>query len=493
MGGAVAVLPRVPVRRGDDRVRSRAAALVVAASGVALVVGALGLAVGGGAPVPASAGLPDAGPVTGWARSGVALATRVVAVVLVGELVVAGLLARAAPGGPPAVTRRALAAVPALAAAWCGLELLRLPLTASALLAVPVHRVPPGALLDVAALPVARPALAAALVLGVTALVAARARSARHARLLLVPVLMAAVLPVVGGHGAGGDGHGGVVWLLAAHVVAAAVWVGGVVGLLRHRAWLTDPVSAATRFSHLAVGCVGVVVGSGVASVPVLTGAGVGGGTGGLGALGVLGSGWGALLLSKVALLAVLVALGWWHRRTTLPLLRQGRPGAFRRLLGVEVVVMAATIGAAVALAASPPPAVTDAPAATTPTAPTAPAPAAPAPAAPVPAAPVPAAEEPAEELLADMSGHDHGDLSVGVLVDDDRFHVGSVASAGGPVTVYNQSTTEVTLTAADGSFDVVVPGRTLTTFTAPGPGEHRFTSRHDPAFADVLVVRGDP
>ena len=41
-----------------------------------------------------------------------------------------------------------------------------------------------------------------------------------------------------------------------------------------------------------------------------------------------------------------------------------------------------------------------------------------------------------------------------------------------------------------DGSFDVVVPSGTLTTFLAPQePGEHRFTSRHSAAFADVLVV----
>jgi putative copper resistance protein D len=55
---------------------------------------------------------------------------------------------------------------------------------------------------------------------------------------------------------------------------------------------------------------------------------------------------------------------------------------------------------------------------------------------------------------------------------------------------VFNRSDTEVTLTAADRGFDIVVPGHTVLTFPAPQePGEHPFASRHDPAFRDVLVV----
>jgi putative copper resistance protein D len=89
------------------------------------------------------------------------------------------------------------------------------------------------------------------------------------------------------------------------------------------------------------------------------------------------------------------------------------------------------------------------------------------------------------------MSGHDHGDLSVTVLIDETRFHVSAPVAPGSRVTVHNSTTTEVTITADDGSFDVVVPGRSLLTFPAPAqPGAHPFTSRHSGAFADVLVVR---
>jgi putative copper resistance protein D len=88
------------------------------------------------------------------------------------------------------------------------------------------------------------------------------------------------------------------------------------------------------------------------------------------------------------------------------------------------------------------------------------------------------------------MAGHDHGKLSVTLLIDETRFHVSGPVAAGSYVTVHNSTTTEVTITAEDGTFDLVVPGRTLTTFTAPKEaGEYAFSSRHSASFTDVLVV----
>jgi putative copper resistance protein D len=74
--------------------------------------------------------------------------------------------------------------------------------------------------------------------------------------------------------------------------------------------------------------------------------------------------------------------------------------------------------------------------------------------------------------------------------VDDERFHVARPVAAGSRVTVFNDSGEQVTLTADDGSFDVVLPAGTLATFPAPQrPGEYPFTSAHSASFADVLVV----
>jgi putative copper resistance protein D len=88
------------------------------------------------------------------------------------------------------------------------------------------------------------------------------------------------------------------------------------------------------------------------------------------------------------------------------------------------------------------------------------------------------------------MAGHDHGELSVAVLVDETRFHVAGPVAPGSRVTVHNRSATTATITADDGSFDITVPPRALTTFLAPqAPGEYRFASEHSSSFTDVLVV----
>ena len=97
------------------------------------------------------------------------------------------------------------------------------------------------------------------------------------------------------------------------------------------------------------------------------------------------------------------------------------------------------------------------------------------------------------EPVAEDMTGHDHGELSVAVLVDDERLHVGGPVLPGTPVTVYNTGTAEVVLRAEDGSFDTVVPSRTFITFLAPlEPGRYAFGDPTDRRYADVLFV-GSP
>ncbi|MGI8694524.1 MAG: CopD family protein [Geodermatophilaceae bacterium] len=70
----------------------------------------------------------------------------------------------------------------------------------------------------------------------------------------------------------------------------------------------------------------------------------------------LFGSGYGLLLLGKVTALAALAGFGWWHRRSTIGQLTAGRPGAFRRFAGREVLVMIGTIALAVALSRAPTP-----------------------------------------------------------------------------------------------------------------------------------------
>ena len=65
---------------------------------------------------------------------------------------------------------------------------------------------------------------------------------------------------------------------------------------------------------------------------------------------------YGRVALLKVAAFAALVAVGWWHRRRTLPALASGQAGAFRRIAAVEILVFALTFGLAVGLSRTPAP-----------------------------------------------------------------------------------------------------------------------------------------
>jgi len=513
----VALLPAVrpgPVRAARAEVSDssggvRSARLGPLTASLALLaltaVLVLALLVGGGRPAVATQGLPDAGAVTGWGQPLVALAVRLLAVLTVGQLAYAALLAPAGLGaaGRPVLAlgaRRALRWSAWSAAGWVLAEVAALVLTASALYGVPVTDLSVQGVLALATrLPVGGASLVVGLLL-VAVLVGARlvgtAASTRsaHARPVLLAALAAVVAPVVlAGHSAVAEDHVAAVVTLSVHVVTASLWVGGLVGLLLHGRDSTGPgtVAAVRRFSALALGCVALLLVSGVAVALLVAGAP---------SVAWLHVGWVRLLAVKTILLVALTGMGWWHRRSTLPLLAVGRSGAFVRLAVVELGVMAAAVTVSVALAASPAPAPDVGPGVIAATG----TPQGAAMAGPVADAPAEAgsADGDAEGGIGagagDMSGHDHGDLSVSVLVDEERFHVAGTVRPGQPVTVYNGSDSAATITAGDGSFDVEVPARTFITFEAPTEiGDHDFISRPDgltvDGFADTLLVRVAP
>jgi putative copper resistance protein D len=132
---------------------------------------------------------------------------------------------------------------------------------------------------------------------------------------------------------------------LAFHVVGAALWVGGLAGLLLLRR--SDVLAkAAAGYSRLALWCFVAVGLSGAANAWVR-----------LGAVDALWtSRYGLLVVGKLIALVVLGGFGAAHRGRTLTRLQAGAAGAFRRLAAGEVVVFAATIGLAVALSRSPTP-----------------------------------------------------------------------------------------------------------------------------------------
>ncbi|RBY90164.1 hypothetical protein DQ244_11880 [Blastococcus sp. TBT05-19] len=388
------------------------------------------------------------------------LISRIAAVGTVGALLAAAVLLPAPGGRLSPAARRATMAAAAWSAGWAVATGIGAYLSTSVLVGVAPTSLPLSSLqvflLQTGA---GRSALVVAVLTALIAATAGRCTTPAAARLLLGAALVALVVPVVlSGHSAADD-HLVTVTTLAVHVTAATLWIGGLLAVLVAGRGAADP--AVGRYSALALVCFGATAASGALAAWLLLA-----GSDGLGA--AVGTGYGWLLLAKTTGLAVLGVVGWQHRRHTLSELRAGRPGSFRRFAVVELLVMLATVAVAVALAASPPPTARAAEAGG-------------------PAAPAAEAGPSADP----MAGHDHGELSVGVLVDEERFHVPAPVTAGSRVSVFNGTDQQVTLTAEDGSFDVVVPGGSLLTFEAPAdPGDYAFTSRHDDTFTDVLTVR---
>jgi putative copper resistance protein D len=176
---------------------------------------------------------------------------------------------------------------------------------------------------------------------------AAQLRSRRGMHLLTGVALLALAPMALTGHAATAGNHYVATQSLVLHVLGVTVWTGGLLALL-HLRGATGPTqgTALTRFSSLALGCFVVVALSGLVSASTRLGVDV----------GAWRSTYGALVGAKLVLFVVLGAIGWTHRRHTLPSITAGRRGAFWRLAVGELVIMSAALGLAVALARTAPP-----------------------------------------------------------------------------------------------------------------------------------------
>ena len=318
-----------------------------AAAGLAL---ALALVLGGGAPEPALPGLPDPGVLTGWGLPAATLLLHVTAVVAVGSLLTGAVLVPAAGGVLQEPGTRAVRSAARPAALWAALGAVTALLTASSVVALPVGDVlsgRAGTWADVLALPGVRAPLVSACGAFAVAAYASAVRTAAGAGGLLLAALLALGPLLVTGHASAAEGHVLATTALVVHVVGATLWVGGLLGLVLHLR--RDPAvlaAAAPVFSTLAAACLVLVAASGAASA--------------LGRLGTDGAAWasgyGALVLVKLAALAALAGLGLRHRRATLPRLAAGQPRALLRLAAGELVVMGAALGLGVALSRTPGP-----------------------------------------------------------------------------------------------------------------------------------------
>ncbi|MEU7875271.1 bifunctional copper resistance protein CopD/cytochrome c oxidase assembly protein [Dactylosporangium sp. NPDC049140] len=313
------------------------------ARGPAALAGVVTLVValrwGGGVTGRAIAGLPDPGAFTAWGLPLARAAADVCAVACAGFAVTAALLL---PGDGTllgAAAYRMLRRAAWWAGGWALACLALLPLTLSDLLGRPVPEVTFAGVRSLAwSVAQGRSALAQAVLAGAVAVAARLVLTRTGAAAVALLACAALVPPALTGHSAGAGDHQLAVTSLAVHIVAAALWVGGLAALVTLR---SDAVLAvAVRgYGRLALGCFVAVAASGVANAAVR-----------LGAFGELWhSRYGLLVLGKVAALVAAGAFGAVHRRKTPPV-------ALRRLLAGELVLFAATLGLAVALSRTPTP-----------------------------------------------------------------------------------------------------------------------------------------
>lgn len=295
----------------------------------ALALYALVLVLGGGAPPPAPPGLPDTGRVAAWLGGFASLAALVLGVVAVGlGLIAGGLLGEARPH----LRQQTVLA----AAAWVTCTLVQIVLLAWEL----GDR---ANLFDTDRGKALLVQLGAALVAAVVWAVGRRRASANVA----LDLALIALLPVVvTGHARAASQPVLAGIAVSAHVVGAALWVGGLAAL----GWLavtgSDWRNALPRYSRLALVCVVVVIASGlVAGIPELDSPG-----------DLLTSSYGAVMTLKVVFLAGLVVAGRMQRAYVVE--RRAATGvrAFVAIAGFELTAMALTMALAAALTRTPPP-----------------------------------------------------------------------------------------------------------------------------------------
>ncbi len=321
----------------------------------ALAVLLAALVAAGGGPQEVPEGLPDAGAGTGWALPVVELAYQLTAAATVGALLAGAVLAPSPSRGLSATAFRCLRAASGWALAWLAATAALLVLSLSDTLGVGVGEALSGRVLRSYALELDQGQ--ALLVTGAAALfVALCARwtlSASGASVLLGVAVLGVVPLALTGHSANAADHDIATSSLVVHVVAAAVWVGGLLAVVLHlrrsRAALRVAVP---RYSAVALVCFAAVGLSGLLNAAVrLDGPGQ-----------LLTSAYGLLVLAKALALGALGWAGWRHRTRTMAHLAAGRARAFLSFALAEVVLMTSAVALGVALSRTPTPASEEAP-----------------------------------------------------------------------------------------------------------------------------------
>jgi cytochrome c oxidase assembly factor CtaG/putative copper export protein len=321
--------------------------------GVALLAGvtAAGIAALSVADALTATGLPDPGPVTSYGLPFVRAAGEISAVVAVGSFMLAAFLVPPQANGVlDASGYRALRMGTVASGVWAVCAALLVPLTVSDITGQPLaSRLSPSDIWSVASL------IDTAGTWRWTALFAAMVTvvSIPVLRWSWTPMLfggaLVTLLPLaLTGHSSAGGSHDLATNSLLIHLIAGAIWAGGLLALLAHAVRGGEHADlAARRFSAVALWCFVAMALSGVVNALVRIKLG-----------DLLHSGYGWLVIGKAVALCTLGVIGWQQRRRGVAALAAD-PDSRRpliRLALIEAVVFGLTFGIAVALGRTPPP-----------------------------------------------------------------------------------------------------------------------------------------
>ena len=320
--------------------------LVLAAVAVVAVVIPAGL-LGGAFAAPVS-GMPDAGAIVRWGLPVVRAIHDLAAASTVGLLVVAATIIPEARSTARRVTATRYAA--ASGVVWVVAGLVGLVFSFASMSGSSLTDPTFGAQLQtfvfqLESLRVA--AISSTMALAVT--IGAAVVRRRSAMVSLAALSVLAMLPLsLTGHASGAASHDTAVNALALHLVAAVIWVGGLLALAMLRPMLGATLAVSVRrYSTLAGWCFVAVAVSGAASAWIR-----------VGSIGSLATTYGALVILKVIALVVLGIAGWAQRSRVVDRIATdplaGR--LFGRLAIIELVVMGAAFALGTALSRSAPP-----------------------------------------------------------------------------------------------------------------------------------------
>ena len=297
-------------------------------------------------------GLPDPGPITTYGIPALTALGEVAAVVAVGSLLLAAFLV------PPQISGvldidgyLAVRTAAKASAMWAICAAVLVPLTLSDASGQPMGSVAAqpaqflGAIGDVEA---STAWAITAVVAAITAASCAAVLRHRWTPILFAVSLLALLPRAVTGHSSTGGNHDIATNSLILHILAAALWVGGLLALVAHALRGGGHLAVATRrFSLIALIAFLAMAVSGAVNaavrVPVTS---------------LWESTYGVLILAKIAAFAVVGALGWLQRRRTVGALALD-PANRRTLITLtmtETLVLVVTVGLAVALGRTPPP-----------------------------------------------------------------------------------------------------------------------------------------